>query len=114
MIWPFRRKKKPVAVRPPINEDWRVGDFAACITAAPWIGGSGPALGSVCEVLAVVPGYIRSSGEPAWGLQLKGWDGLYHATNFRKLVRDKEECSAEFKALINLALRKRKKTGAAA
>lgn len=111
MIWPFRRKKRPTGQLPPINEDWRVGDLAACIMDGGWTGGIGPTYGSIHRVTAVVEGHLKKTNEPVWGLQLQPWLAYYHAEAFRKVRPDAEECSTEFKALIGLVLRKPAKTG---
>lgn len=117
MIWPFKRRKpktpEPQTPKlPPINEDWQAGDLALCLDGS-WAGGEpGPALDSIYRVLSVGSGRMKHTGLPAWGLMLAGWDGYYDAMAFRKVRPDAEECSAEFKALIDLTIRKRQKVEA--
>lgn len=66
---PFSRKPK----LPPINEDWKAGDFAECI-CADWErrpGAVHPKLHGRYLVLSVGSG-VLSTGEPTWGLALAG------------------------------------------
>lgn len=106
MIWPFTRRRKPAPERPPINEDWCAGDLACCIDGQ-WESGSGPASDSIHRVTAVTPGHYRSTGEPAWGLALAGWSGRwFSAYAFVKVRPDAEECSAEFKEMIQRTVRR--------
>lgn len=112
MIWPFKRRKPPQQPeRPPINEDWQAGDLALCVddTWEPY--GPGPVKDKIYRVQGVKPGRLRHSGLPAWGLNLAGWDDWWDAMQFRKVRPDAEECSAEFKALMDV-VRKRQKVGA--
>ena len=100
MIWPFRRRRKEKPL-PPINEDWRPGDLAECIDGRPWSGdGPGPAKGQISRVTRVTIDKLQTTGEPAYGLGLEGFAGLYNAAYFRKLRPVHEACDVGFAALI--------------
>lgn len=87
-MWPFgKRATEPK--RPPINEDWRVGDLAAATVDLTDIGG--PALDGTAIVSGVYPGFATVSGTPAWALQLVGYATIndpsngFNAAAFRKV-----------------------------
>jgi hypothetical protein len=114
-MWPFTRKPKPINPGP-INEDWRVGDLAECVTSgdgsdwrhdlnnAPAIG---PAFGDVRRVQAVFVGQSRQLRRPLWWLVVNGIPANLPATCFRKVPPLNSEASAEFTAQIRkLAHRK--------
>lgn len=106
MIWPFNKWWGKKNKMPPINEDWRVGDLAACIDGS-WLQRPGPSPGAIHKVTVVIAGRFRGSNEPAWGLGLIGWTGHWDATAFRKVQPDAEACEDEFKTLIKRITRRR-------
>jgi len=106
MIWPFTRKRKPAPERPPINEDWCAGDLACCTSSGNWDGGFGPAPNSIHRVTEVVAGFSRDR-QPGWGLGFANWPhAWFNAIEFVKVRPDAEECSAEFKEMIQRTVRK--------
>ena len=112
MMWPFKKwlgkKDKPM---PPINEDWCVGDVAVCIDGN-WIGGGGPAEGSMHRVTAVIAGVsAHNKGCRVWGLGLAAWSGYWDVTAFRKVRPDANACDEEFKTWIKRVARKPQPVG---
>lgn len=103
MIWPFRRRRKQKPL-PPINEDWRAGDLAECISEGSWSFESsledGPAKGQICRVTKVVAGHLFGTDQPAYGLGFVGFGYFYRASDFRKLRPVHEACDVGFAALI--------------
>lgn len=81
------------AKRPPINENWRPGDKAACVAGGEWEPNPyGPRQGEVAIVQSVMPLLLFHGDMPGWGLQFAGYSGYWDATCFRKIVPS----SAEF------------------
>lgn len=87
-------------VRPPINEDWRVGDLAECISDdRAWKtlpGDVPPARGRIFMVSGIIIGFSLSDGRPMFGLRFRGFRGHWEAGQFRKIVQHHEPASAEF------------------
>lgn len=94
----------PSPQRPPINEDWAVGDLAEMIVDDSWIDDpTGPVLGDVRRVTRVAPGIGKHDGVLGWGLGLAGHAHLYDATGFRKVSPQAdavERCAADFLHLV--------------
>lgn len=116
-MWPFTRKPQPNArqITPgPINEDWRVGDLAECMTGG-WPDNLGPEKGDVCRVSGVGPGIASHGykrGKPLWFLSLKGFPGAdFDAAEFRKVPSLESEADAAFKAELKSRLSKRHRAG---
>ncbi len=108
MIWPFRRRKP--RVRPPLQEKWKPGDLAYCISPVNhWQGAAGPSFRSTHRVTAVEPGHF-STGELGWGLGFDPWPLLYDARAFRKV----EPCSEDFASRLAKIVKSKRKEKAPA
>lgn len=103
-MWPFKRQS-PEQKRPPINEDWRVGDLAVCIADGTWYGyfpGTGPKMNDICRVRNVTAGNALCDGTPGWYLQFNEYPGVhaFNAQSFRKPEADDRGATEEFTVQI--------------
>lgn len=103
----FRRRARPAPERPPINEDWRVGDLAVCVEDNWSPGVVGPRAGEISRVVDVYPGLCARTGMPGWGLRFAGYHEGFGAICFRKVQPDAEPAEASFAEFLTRMLPKR-------
>lgn len=100
----FRKKPEPPEKPGPLNEDWKVGDLAVCISAPEnWRlppGSDVPTKGTSYKVTRLTIDRRYDTKKVDWFLTLIGLNWTYTANGFRKVRQDEEECTTEFAETI--------------
>lgn len=113
MIWPFRRRPRqknssPVRDRRTMNEDWRAGDLACCISNSFYRPSQhNPNVGDVLRVTRVVEGFALDARVRLYGLQFESKPGnmAWDVTAFRKLRPTLRAADASFSRWLRDTLR---------